>query len=947
MMITSKQLASGLLLVVACATTGISQTFSGVLTQRNDNARTGQNLNETILTPENVSSSAFGKLFSYSVDGQIYAQPLYVANVTVPARGTHNVVFVATENDSVYAFDADGLVSTPLWHASFTNPALGIKPVPCNGTSCVVFPFRGITSTPVIDPPSNTMYLVARTTSNGQYFQSLHALDITTGAEKFGGPVNIMGSVSGTGAGSRSGIVAFDPLGGIQRAGLLLVNGTVYIAWAGGSSQHGWIMGYNAQTLQQVAIFNTTPNAMRGGIWQSGNGLAADSSGNIYAAVADGSFDVNTGGVDYGNTLLKFGSTLNVLDYFTPRDQACRTLYDRDLGSGGPLVLPPQSGAAPNELILAGKGGRPCETSGLAPVYVLNRDGLGQYNPSQDRAVQEVEGSAAGYWSSPAYWQAATTAYLYFAGGNGAVSDRLAMYSLSNGQLSITPIAQSANAFLVGATPSVSSSGTSNGIVWVIARQDSLDTSPGTSPAILYAYDATNVSTMLYHSAQVVQRDQLGCGNKFQVPTVANGKVYVGTQNELDVLGLLGSASPTARVYLSSPCQTFPTQTVGVPSGGKTITLTNSGADTLLINQVVITGTNAADFIQSNNCLQPLVSASSCTVTVQFVPSVAAAEAAYVTIDDNAPGSPHNIYLVGVGQLTALTMTTGNTQTATVATTLPVALQVQATDKSGPVAGVTVTFSDGGMGGNFSGASVVTDSKGFATTSYTLPKTSGTYTITASAIGYSTVSFSERGTPGLAVSLGHAGGNTQSGTVGTILPKQIIAKAVDQYGNGVTGVSITFSDNSAGGTFSANPVVSNSVGLTAVSYTLPTKSQTITVTASSPGLGAITNSETALAGPAAGISVLSGSNQTGPPSTVLTNSLVAQVTDQYGNPVPNISVIFSDGGGKGSFSGDPVVTGFLGKAKVFYTTSATKGQVTINATVGGVAAPATFTETVK
>ncbi|MGA7895743.1 MAG: hypothetical protein WCA49_21185, partial [Candidatus Sulfotelmatobacter sp.] len=290
------------------------QGFTGVFTQHNDTARTGQNLNETILTPANIAYSEFGKIFSYPVDGQVYAQPLYVPNVTIPGQGVHNVLYVATENDSLYAFDADGLTPNILWYLSFINPANGITTINCiaTGIVCNIYPITGITSTPVIDPTSNTIYLVVRTQENNNSVQRLHALDITTGDEKFGGPVEISATVSGTGTGTSHGKVMFNALHDIQRAGLLLANGNVYIGWAG--QAHGWLMAYNATTLAQVAVMNTTPNGTLGGVWQAGNGPALDSLGNMYIATGDGTFDANTGGVDYSDTLLKLDADLKVLD---------------------------------------------------------------------------------------------------------------------------------------------------------------------------------------------------------------------------------------------------------------------------------------------------------------------------------------------------------------------------------------------------------------------------------------------------------------------------------------------------------------------------------------------------------------------------------------------------------------------------------------------------------
>jgi Abnormal spindle-like microcephaly-assoc'd, ASPM-SPD-2-Hydin len=645
-----------LLIAAVCGLGSVvrAQSFSGVLTWHNDVSRTGQNLDESVLTPQNVKDTKFGKVFSYSVDGQIYAQPLYVPNVSIPGQGVHNVVYVETENDSVYAFDADGLDSAPLWQVSLINPAEGITPVPCgtdgdSDISCNVFPIYGITGTPVIDPTSNTMYFVARTAEPTGYYQRLHALDITTGKEEFGGPVVIQGSVPGTGSGSVGGIVTYDPLADIQRTGLLLLNGMVYIGWAG--AQHGWIFGYNAQELTQTpVIFNTAPNAVIGGVWGSGAGLAADASGNIYASVGDALFDANVGGIDYGDTVLKMNASLGVEDYFAPMDQACRAKNDMDLGSAGVLLLPTQSGTYPDELVISGKGGNPCDASGASPIYLLNQNDLGQYSATQDQIIEEVNGAPSGYWSNPAFWQGSTGTYIYLAGTSalGGAGDYLKMYSVSNGLLSTAPVAQSTNIFPVGATPSISANGTADGIVWAVERQDSLSAEPGMKAAILYAYDATNVATMLYNSGQDGNRDQLGCGNKFQTPTIADGKVYVGTQTQLDVFGLLGTPSGPA-VYLSIPCYTFPKQTVGTTSTAKVVTLKNGGTSTLTFSSIGITGTNSSDFAQSNTCGTSLAAGASCTISVTFTPAAAQTFTGFVTMNDNAVGSPHNIGLIGTG----------------------------------------------------------------------------------------------------------------------------------------------------------------------------------------------------------------------------------------------------------------------------------------------------------
>jgi len=631
------------------------QGFTGVFTQHNDNARTGQNLNETVLTTANVNSTKFGKIFSYPVDGQVYAQPLYVPNVSIPNHGVHNVLYVATENDTLYAFDADGLAPNILWQVSFINLANGITTINCITTRivCNVYPITGITSTPVIDPNSNTIYVLVRTQENNSSVQRLHALDIATGFEKFGGPVVIAAVVSGTGTGTSHGKILFDTLHDNQRTGLLLANGNVYLAWAG--QAHGWIMAYNAQTLKQVAVVNTTPNGTLGGVWQAGNGPATDSQGNIYFATGDGTFDANTGGVDYGDTLLKMDANLNVLDYFTPMDQACRLLpNDLDLGSGGPLVLPPQAGSFADEIIHAGKGGSPCDLFGstyAVPIYLVNRDDMGKYNPAGDQDIETVEGTVHGYWSSPAYWQGPTAQYVYYSGTTNETGsgDYLKQYSITNGLVSTAPVAQTSNLFPVGSTPSISANGTSDGIVWTVERKDILSSSPGTKPAVLYAYDATNVATLLYDSAQAKQlRDQPGCANKFITPTIANGKVYVGTQNELDVYGVLPT-QVTPVPTISVPCIAFGAQTVGKTSPPVKTTLSNLGPGNLNISSIAITGVNASEFAETNNCGSSLTPGASCTINITFTASVQKIpQIADIAISDNALGGGQNVFVIGV-----------------------------------------------------------------------------------------------------------------------------------------------------------------------------------------------------------------------------------------------------------------------------------------------------------
>ncbi len=505
-----------------------------VTTFHMDNGRTGQNTSETILTPSNVNVSQFGKLFALGVDAPIYAQPLYVANVTI-GGAAHNVVFVATENDSVYAFDADsntGANATYLWKLSLGTP-VSQSSLPCGGSGTF-----GVTSTPVIDTSTNTMYVVAFTEENGELVNRLHALDIRTGNEKSFSPVVIDATVSGTGDGSSNGQITFSKLLQFIRPGLLESQGTIYLASGalceGDGPFHGWVFGYNASTLAQTSVFNTTPNGGLGGIWMSGAGLAADSSGNLFVATGNGSFDTtNIPATMFGDTFLKLSSTLTLLDYFTPWNQAAMDGVDNDLGSGGVLLIPTE-GSNPDELVEAGK---------LGTIYVVDRDQMTTGNlhycttctSIDTQILQELPGAVGGMWASPAYWNS----NVYFWGQ----SDVLKQFSVTNGVVSSSPVfSNTVNIGGHGTTPTISSNGTANGILWALAVDD------------LHAYDATNVSNQFYDSGDAPNgRDTLGGILKFTTPIVANGKVYVGTTTEVDVFGLLSGAAPTAATPTFSP----------------------------------------------------------------------------------------------------------------------------------------------------------------------------------------------------------------------------------------------------------------------------------------------------------------------------------------------------------------------------------------------------------
>ena len=510
--------------------------YAGTFTYHNDNLRTGQNSNETVLTPANVNQSQFGKLFSYPIDGIAFASPLYVANVSIPGKGSHNVAYVATEHDSVYAFDADGLSNTPLWKVSFLGS--GVTTVPCGDTGeCGDIPVEyGITGTPVIDQTTGTLYVVAATKENGtSHVQRLHALDIATGAEKFGGPVVLSGNVAGTGDGSTGSTVPFDPLYECQRPGLLLSNSVVYIGFGSHGDihpWHGWVLGYNAANLQQqVMIYNVTPNAYGGGIWQGGGGLATDATGNIYFTTSNGTFDVNTGGVDFGDTVEKLAPSGSVVDYFTPHDQQNMDVNNLDFGAAGPVLLVDQPNSPyPHELITAGKGGT---------IYVINRDNMGHYNANNDnQIVQSLPGilphgdQEIGNFSTPVYFNG----YVYFA----AVNDYLKAFQLSNGLLSTTPTSQSPEIYPIrGGSFAISANGNTNGIIWAVQNNGAAPDNDIGAPGVLFAYDATNLHNELYNSSQAGSRDTFDLAAKFMIPVVANGKVFVAGQTQLIAYGLL------------------------------------------------------------------------------------------------------------------------------------------------------------------------------------------------------------------------------------------------------------------------------------------------------------------------------------------------------------------------------------------------------------------------
>ena len=698
-------LSLGLCMVVATAVMGQVQ----VLTEHNDEFRDGANTNENVLTPANVNFSTFGKLFTLSVDGYIVGQPLYLPGVQFPNGTTHNVVYVATQHDSVFAFDADQS-GPPLWTTSYINPAAGITSVPITAFGCPGTDFNevGIISTPVIDPVEGTIYVLAKTEENGAFVFRLHGLSLTTGQDVIA-PAVISASAS-----TIKGTLQFNPAIEMQRPALTLANGTIYVGFGSNGcdsyAYHGWLLAYDEMTFDQVGTFLTTPNGTDGAIWQSGGGPAVDTDGTIFLATANGTFDASSGGLDYGDSILHLSpssvssSGLSVLDYFTPYNQLALNQADRDLGSGGVTLLPPQSGPHKNEMVGGGKGGT---------LYLVDRGGMGGYNPTADtQIVQSIIGAAKGLTEVPAYWNG----FVYVAGWNNYIK----AYSLANGLLSTQPVSQTPNIFNIDSPGSVSVTSNSqlgNGILWAMLHSGNV--------AALFAYDATDLTTELYSSQTAkLSRDTLGGVAHFATPTIADGRVYIGGTKALTVYGLLPVLSPAV----------------------------------------------------------------------------------------------------------------GNNQSVYAGTTLSFQAEVNDAYVGNPVPSISVTCKDGGVGGTFSSGTVVTNSKGQAAFSYTVPHKGQNITITCTNPGTTTATFSETVVNGPATRALIESGNNQTEPISTLLPVALSVQIYDQYNFGVSGVVVTWSDGGAGGVFSAPRSTTSSVGKDSTFYTTPATAGTYYITATTPGI---------------------------------------------------------------------------------------------------------------
>jgi len=576
---------------------GPSQSFTTasarkipVLTYHYDNTRQGANTNETLLTPSNVNLAGFGKLFTYPIDGYLYAQPLIMTNLNIPGKGVRDVVFAATEHDSVYAFDANTNTDAAgglLWKTNLgiaaVSPSIeyGARYHPGVGNLDMV-PEEGMTGTPVIDPATGTLYVDAFTREvvpgvSTNYYHRIHALNVTNGTEQSYSPVIVAASVPGTGVAGNGSTVTFSAIQHCQRPALTLAGGILYVCYGSHDDTdpyHGWVLGYNPTNLVLLTnyVFNTTPNATtsafganagEGAIWMSGDGLFVDANTNLYFLTGNGSFSQNTNGGDYGDSFVKLSTVSNklaVADYFTPYNQASLQSSDADLGSGGGLLLPDSVGSAahPHLLVGCGKEGK---------IYLVDRDNMGKFNAGSDTNLQSLAGAVGGTWSSPAYFN-----NLIYYQGNG---DVMKAFAITNGFITPTPVTRSSTSFgFPGATPTISANGTSNGVAWIIDPTPYLSS----GPAVLHAYNATNLALELYNSSQNLARDNPGPAVKMVPPVIAGGKVYVGAQYALSVFGnAIFVATPTISPAGGSFSDAI-TVTLNDTTGGASIYYTLDGS---------------------------------------------------------------------------------------------------------------------------------------------------------------------------------------------------------------------------------------------------------------------------------------------------------------------------------------------------------------------------------
>jgi hypothetical protein len=781
-----------------------------VLTQHYDNARTGQNTQEMLLTPGNVNSIQFGKLFAQSLDGQQPGQPLYVPNVFIPSsNSTHNVVYAATMHDSVYAFDADnnqGSNALPLWQVSFLDPANGVTSVPQTDEGCSVgYTEFGIQGTPVIDQNLNAIYVVAVTKENGSYVHRLHALDLGSGTELFGGPAVIGASVVVEGE-----TYTFIDKYQQQRPGLLLQGGTIYIGFGGPGcnlkTENGWVIAYDESTLQQVGAFDVSPGVEASAVWLSGGGIAGDGQGNIYFSTGDGLFD-GPAGTHYGDSVLKLSQgdgVLTLADYFTPYNQEVFRQHDLDMSSGLVQILPQQPDGS-NFILAIDKNGT---------AYLLNQNGLGGYNAAGDFQIpQELDVPVLGdVHAGLTYWN--NTIYI------AAYETPVMAYSFANDLLSAQPTSQTPEVTAHPQGGIVSANGVQNAIYWYV-------TSPNNK---LYAFDATNLATEFYDNTMAGARDKLGPMVHFGMPVVANGKLYINGQTQLEVFGLLPLFAPiggnnqtaavastlplTLQAGLQDPYTGNPIATAGI-----SVNFTAKGEGGSFSNPTAIT--NSSGIAATTYTLPP--KPGTYTITASST-----GRAGITFVETATAGNP-----------ATMAITSGNLQSAQVASPLPSALGVRVKDAKGnAIPGLSVSFSDGGAGGTLSPPNPTTDSTGTATTAYTTGTKSGTADITASLTGVKSIAFKETVLAGPPASIAIQSGNNQTVKAGKTTASILKVLVEDQYANRLSGVPVTYDDGGAGGSFSSDPALTSS-GIAGTLYTAPNQTGTVTVTASVPGVNPV------------------------------------------------------------------------------------------------------------
>lgn len=787
-------------LLMLCLARATAQT--PVPTWHYDDARTSANTTETLLTHANVNASSFGKLFSDPVDGFIVGQPLYLPGVVIPGQGTHNVIYVATMHNSVYAFDAEH-AGSPLWTTSvLTYSPAGATSVPAtvqkNGAT-TGWSEVGIISTPVIDPVSGTLYLVAETYEGGKVVHRLHALDVTTGLEKLGGPVTIAATYTLNGV-----VTTFQDLYQINRPALLLANGHVYIAFGSNccnAYSQGWVMSYNASTLRQEGTFCTEPGKTLASIWQRGAGLSADEAGNIYAETGEGFYSPGTNLAISVIKLSQVGTTLTLADWFTPFNYLALSNTDMDMAQSV-TILPDQPGPFPHEAIAIGKEGT---------IYVLNRDKMGNLctacTTTDSQIVQEVP-QAVGFESgSPVYWNN----MVYFTGS----SVPALAFNLSNGSLVLPAAAQSTKVNGSGHAL-ITANGTSNGILWFLSGNT------------LWALDAHTMAR-LYNSDQAANsRDVVPAIAHFATPIVADGKLFVGTQSSLVVYGLFPEVSALAGNGQSAAAGTVLPVRLKVqvadpysknPFTGETVTFSDGAKGGVFSSPTATTDSTGAAY------------------TSYTLPT----KAGVYTITASSPGDGSAILTETAtpGPLTAVVVNQGFNQSAPIKTPFPLPLIAKARDAYGNgVPGIPITFSDGGVGGTFSATSVTTNASGLASTTYTTSTKAGPLKITATSGTVPSGNFWETVTPGPPSTIAKVSGDAQTAAPSTQLPQPLVVKVADQYGNVVSGASVSFTDGGAGGTFSSNPVLTGTTGTASVSYTTPSTAGTKTIQATVSGVSA-------------------------------------------------------------------------------------------------------------